>query len=650
LNISSRILLFAALCTAGCSDDGGSPPLVSASASSSSTTADASSGGDQPTTTSDETTGGTAQETAGTTQSGSTTDGPPVEPPAPVLLGDVDRLIRTSMAIRGIRPSVEEMQAVALDPGKLAAYVDAYLQHPGFLETVKDLYAEALLIRSRQNDIKYNVTYAVGAMPPLDDSTYLSLFPEEPLELIARIVRDDLPFHRILTHDKTVVSWVGASAYRVTGYDMAKKDAQPFQEVAWADLRPAAGVLSHSVLWRRYVSNGKNYQRGRAAMLARVFLCDDYVKRDVPPFPDIDFGDEEKVRSALKTNPGCVSCHQTLDPLANFLPGNYTRAQVVIEKAHGIDGPMMADATCVQADPKPDCYPMLSYNETQEGKLEKQTGRRAGYYGDLRPDADPPEAWDVGKLGQFMAEDPRFAQCTARRFYSYMAQVDLDRVPLELIDRFAGALVGDDDSYNLRAMVREIVLSDEFMVSHAAAEEGADAVVGLKTARPEQLARTFADLTGFVWKGRLPVGNNNRERAGAFPLLGSDEYGYRAMAGGVDGRNVTSPTHRFGPMRMLTLQALAGEAAGFVVDRDFAKADKGKRKLLTLVDAQDEGEDLVKQQIAALHARVLGELVDPASPEVQLSYDLWNDAGLAPAARWKLLLAAMFFDHRIAFF
>ena len=154
----------------------------------------------------------------------------------------------------------------------------------------------------------------------------------------------------------------------------------------------------------------------------------------------------------------------------------------------------------------------------------------------------------------------------------------------------------------------------------------------------------FKELTGFEWYGIRTADDIN----GEFPLLGSDAFGYRAMAGGIDGYSITQATHTFNPTRTLVLQALAAEAAGYVVDRDF-DVPAGAR-LLTELDDTAKDEPTVRAQIALLHARVLGELVLADSPEVDQSFALWSAVAGVNRQKWKILLTAMFQDHRLTFF
>lgn len=621
----SPLSLTVALALAACGgDDGGGPDDTGKTSAADATTADATTGDSptgEPATTAIPTTDSDSE--PATTGDDPTTDGPA---PTTIPLSPADHLIRASMALRGVRPRAEDLADVAEDPALLPMFVDQYLEDPRFAETVKDIYAEALLLRAQLNQ---SMLAYRGPLFELDDSTYMASVPEEPLKLIEWVVSDpDRSFSEIVTTDTVLVDEVGAAAWHVSGY---VKKTGGWQAVQWSDDRPqGGGVLASSALWHRHPSNGNNYHRARANLVSRVFLCDDYLSRDVPPFNDVDFSDADAVTNALQQNPGCQGCHQTLDPLAGYFWGVASRGRAGIVQAYDpMDG-----VTCLKPEV---CYPTTEYIPDLEQNWAKTTKREPGYFG--VPEAEG----GVDRLGLRVAADPRFAQCTARRFYSYMAQVHLDAVAFPLVERFTDAL-DQDGKLDVRALAREIVLSDEFRAAYSVDPDEAETLVGYKLARPEQLARMFKELTGFDWYGVRNPGDIN----GEFPLLASDAFGYRAMAGGIDGYSITQATHTFNPTRTLVLQALAAEAADFVVTRDFdLPADA---LLLTELTDSDAAEPAVRAQIALLHARVLGELVLADSPEVDASFGLWTAIAGDNRHKWKLLLTAMFQDHRLTFF
>ena len=140
---------------------------------------------------------------------------------------------------------------------------------------------------------------------------------------------------------------------------------------------------------------------------------------------------------------------------------------------------------------------------------------------------------------------------------------------------------------------------------------------------------------------------------GEVDLLRSDRFGFRTLAGGVDGFYNTTPKHDPTPMRELTLSRAAFEAAGYVVPRDLSEPDPGARRLLTQVEADTTDPDTIRAQLADLHVRVLGTLAEPTDPEVEASYLLWSDT-LArhgePATAWMLTLGALLQDPRVMFY
>ena len=96
----------------------------------------------------------------------------------------------------------------------------------------------------------------------------------------------------------------------------------------------------------------------------------------------------------------------------------------------------------------------------------------------------------------------------------------------------------------------------------------------------------------------------------------------------------------------------ADEAAGWVVENDFNVPPEA-RKLLALVEVGTTDEALIRDQLAWLHKRILGEMVGPNDPAVDLSYGLWADSfdrnGDALTA-WKMTLSALMQDPRMVFY
>ncbi len=573
--------------------------------------------------------------------------------PIVTRLSEAERLLRASMALRGIRPSVADLQRVASDPTQLEALVDSYVQSPEFLEVIKDLHAERLLLRT-------DTQFQLPVMGPLESSGFsqadiYSSTTESPLRFVAEVVGTDLPYTEILTADWMVTNEVLAQMYGLP-YDPAGAEWQRSQ---WSDGRPLAGLLSDSEMWRRHVSNGFNFHRGRANLVADAFLCEDFASRDVLVEGGVALSDPSEVSDALVDTPSCVGCHQSLDPLAAFFWGY--KEQIMrnaVSSAYAADCAWnWENGEPYRGSYRPEhfCYPLKFYEATeQDGWADPEIHLRPpSYYG------TPGD--DTSDLGSMMAEDPRFSMCTVRNFYAYLTEVSREAVPLDLASALRDDFVASN--YSAKELAKAIVLSEPFAIAKvepplalpATAPFALPFAPGLQVIRPEQYARTLADLTGFVWLTNpdnvgceLPTNicweNTN--------LANTDRFGYRAMFGGVDGLQVTAAIIGATPTKMMVMETMGSEAAGYVVAQDFA-VPAASRRLLVLVEVTTVDEISVRAQLAALHLRIFGESVSPDSPEVALSWELFSATlavGSAPESAWKVVLTAFFQDPRMLFY
>ncbi len=526
-----------------------------------------------------------------------------------VLLSPAQHLVRASMVLRGARPSTGDLERVIADPAELEALVNSYLESPGFAQTVRDLHDEALLTR-------FATLPPLGPLADTATGRLQASIGEEPLRLIEHVVMNDRPYTEIVTADYTMANPVTATAYGLA-HDA---DGPEWQEARYGDGRPAAGVLSTNAFYLRHRSAGANWHRGRANAVSKAFLCYDFLSRDVVVDGNIDLSDPEAVAGAVVANPACASCHQTLDPLASFFWGFEPNVGMMEVQASG--------------------YPLFAlFQPRRAGRWRGTSGRPPSYFG-LAGD-------NVGDLGQLIAADPRFSLCASKRFYAYLSQTDVADVPLDLAARLQEELVAS--GYSARALARAVVLSDEFRASHGQSEDAAEALVGIKKARPSELARMIEDLTGFRWRTdsdlRLRGG-----KVGRVDLLADDAVGFRVLAGGIDSFFVVEPSHTFNATSVLVLRELAAAAAGYVVEADF-DAPAAERKLLALVEADTRDEGAVRAQLAALSSRFYADTSPPGSEAVGEVYALFratlertDDVKHA----WKTTLTAMLQDLRIA--
>lgn len=548
---------------------------------------------------------------------------PPVTPgdPAPTVafLTPTQHLVRASMAVRGLRPSVIELETVAKDPAKLPEIVDGYLASPEFGAMIREMHDEALKVKIAP--MVYPAGFpARGALANLDAQSINDSVTDAPLRLIEHVVTSDRPYSEIVTADYTVadriVATVWGSAYQGNGRDWV--------ETKYGDRREHAGILSDSFLFTRHSTTYSNANRGRANAVSSALLCYDFLQRDITIDASINLADPDEVANATRKNPACQSCHNALDPLASYFAGLRPEYVPTFEQSY----PIVFDTA-----------PLASVFSSAEPAYFGHEGRGLRF------------------LGSMIAQDPRFSLCTAKRFYSYLNQVPLEHVPIDRAADLQKKLVASN--MNARALVREIVLSDDFRTSHPLAADDKGVVPGVRKVRARELDRMVFDLTGFRWEtelGRLGDGGPfDPGPVGRIDLMSDPFFGYAVLFGGTDAYYVTKPSHSMNATATAVLRGVASKAAAHVVGADIAEVVPERRRLLRRsANATASDEPAARAQIADLHARIYGEVTDPQSAEVTATYGLFKDvlasSGGDAGRAWSLTIFAMLQDTRLAFY
>ena len=577
----------------------------------------------------------------------------PDEPPQVEFLSPADHLNRASIALRARRASPEELRSVQQAPGNLETIIDAYLATDDFGEIIRDMHAETLLMRSERI-----VLPSVGPLFGRDAGEVYRSLAEAPLRLIEDIVMSDRPYTDILRADYTMANEISAIIWGLD-YDPSGPE---WQALPWAldpsptimspprsaAPRPAAGILASSELWLRHYSNGRNYHRGRANVIAGSLLCADFLDRDVPITGSIDLSDDEAVADAVNTQSECVSCHQSLDPLGAYLwPFRQKISSFIVGRAYTAEL-AVCDEDPDSFDAMMNCYPLLDYTASSATGWQPRGLRPPGYYG--------LGANGLAELGEQIANDPRFSLCAAKRFYGYLGQVDVASVPLEVAAPLQQLFA--DSGYDAKALARAVVLSDAFRASHLSAADETEHIAGLQIIRPRHYGRMLQELTDFEWRIKpdsATCGLGEVYRCwGEVDLSAGSAFGFTAMAGGIDSLLVTKPSHTMTPVRALFYQAMASEAAGYVVPRDSAVSSPGQRELFTVINSMQSSDELeVRRQLEELHLRILGEFVTTNSLEVDETFALFS-AALAESAdleqAWMVVLTALFQADRAIFY
>ena len=525
-----------------------------------------------------------------------------------MYLSPTEHLMRASMALRGVRPALADLKAVAADPAKLPQIVDRYLQSPELGATVRDLHNEVLLLRTERSDL---TPAPVGG---LSGRTFVDLgtsFHDEPLRLIEDVVMTDQPYTTIVTADYTMADPIVATMY---GLPHSQNDA-------WERVprfgRPAAGILASDAFHYRYRSAGTNFHRGRANAVSRALLCHDFLDGDIQVDARVNLADPDAVSHAVVDNPSCAGCHQTLDPLASYF---YAFDQ----------GPIRPDAAS--------SYPSTIYHPENAATWLFATGRPPSYFGE--------NVTGLAGLGQAIAADPRFARCAAIHFASYLTEVPAAQLDPQWIAELQGVL--EDSGMRAKALARAIVLSDRFRVAYERDPGAAELLVGYQKVRPAQLARMLEDLTGYRWSAESDAMVGDTWRTGRIDYLEDDYNGFRVLAGGIDSFLVTQPVHTMNATSSMVTRLAAYRAAEYVVDHDAAAAPDA-RTLLRGADVAATDEASVRANLAYLQARIFGDLDGDTDDTYRLFSGALAQSGDAKRA-WIVTLTGMLSDLKAVYY
>lgn len=491
-------------------------------------------------------------------------------------------LTRASLDLRGVRPTDEELLA-AQDAKELEAAIEAWLYDERLGERLVHLYAPVYRTRVEH----FLVGVPVGRVD--DAARFYRSVGEEPLRLLAEVATADLPWTALVTADWSMGDEQLAQLFPTDYPD----GATGWRRVHYSDGRPAAGVLSTNGLWWRYTSTIVNASRGRANAASRILLCDDFLSRDVAANFSIDILDDERLSEALRTEPSCVNCHASLDPLAAFFFGFFN---------YNLENSFEAER----------------YHPDRELLWQEMLGLEPAYFGR--------RAEGLSQLGALIAADPRFQSCAVKQGFELLLQREATLSDTEALDRHLQAFA--DGGLTYRALLASL-LQDPRYRGELPDDKGG---VSRKLVTADLLASEVADLTGFRW---VEDGVDRMDSADA---------GFAELAGAADGHLVTEPARSPSTTLILVQQRLAEAAAAYAIERE-RDLPMGERRLFRELNPTEEGtEELAILQLVALRLRVLGQRVDPEgeviAEDLALYRALLQSEG-SPDLAWQGVLTAL---------
>ena len=546
-------------------------------------------------------------------------------------------LRRLALSLANRLPSDEE-EALVDEQGLdgVATILDQMLESEAFVERIKEGFDDILMTRGYTAVAGAVLSYFFFPtrhwhqelyVPPesyLIVNQYEEALRREPVELIAHVVRNNLPFSEILTADYTMVSPFTARGYGVfeSIQNQFSNPDDPFEfipttlpvrvhrngttQISPTGHYPHAGVLTTPQFLHRYQSTDTNRNRARARHFYKLFLGFD-IMTSAPAVSDSAATTAMFAQPTLEA-PECVSCHQMIDPIAGLFQDYNNEGEF-----HFRDVPWFTD--------------MFS----------------SGFEGVVRPLAD------MGRPLQWLAEqsvqDERFAVAMAEHAYYILTQEKLLTIPQANDENFAALLRGYQaqreaihtaairfrtSAYQFKELFRSLIFSNFYRA------DGVEATVdpqrltefyalGLGALlTPEQLIRKVDIIFGEI----LPMDRTNPDQRRSTYLL----------YGGIDYNQVTErstvPNGVMGALMIKHANHLACRIALKEFWMDTLEADElTPYRLFPFVDEDTIAEDLIRQNLVHLHHLLLGQRLNTDDAEINRSYDLFHSVRIAGVER-----------------
>ena len=490
-------------------------------------------------------------------------------------------------------------------------------------------------------------------------------FARAPLELIAHVVENDLPFTEVLTADYIMANPAVAQAYgastrfedpgdpeefkpsRIAGYyrnDDSKVTVE--ERFGGSDVTrivnpgnlatdyPHAGILNTTVFLQRYPTTATNRNRARSRWTYYHFLGVDIEKSASRTTEAAALAD---TNNPTMNNPACTVCHRVMDPVAGAFQ-NYGEEGLYRDEWGGKDS--LAGLYKFPQDGTQSPY--------RDGDTWYRDMRKPGFGDDLAPNADRSLQW----LAQAIVGDPRFAEAAVRFWWpgifgqeaiappedrddsGFEGQLLASQAQAAEVKRLAEAFrtgIAGGKPFNAKDLLAEIALTPWFRAETLAVtdpvRDGALRHAGMeRLLTPEELERKTEAITGFVWGrqvGRRPGGGTSNLDAAI-----ARESPYELVYGGIDSDGVPSRTGDITPLMAAVAQSHAVEVSCPIVRREFFLWPEERRRLFGGIDLQatpgtETGAAAIKAKLAELHAKLYGLTTAADSPDVEEAFQLF---------------------------
>ena len=487
-------------------------------------------------------------------------------------------------------------------------------------------------------------------------------FARAPLELIAHVVENDLPYTEVLTADYIMANPMASEAYGASTEFKDVEDRLEFEpseivsyyrddaslvtesdpEIGTRVIDPGnlstdyphAGILNTTVFLLRYPTTPTNRNRARSRWTYYHFLGLDIEKSASRTTDPVALAD---TNNPTMNNSACTVCHSVMDPVAGAYQ-NYGEEGEYRDERGGLD-------SLDEFYKEP---PDGAYTPYRRGDSWYRDMREPGFNGLIAPDAENSVQW----LAEQIVADDRFAEATVMFWWPAILGVEVTAPPEDENDSgFEGMLLASNaqtaeverlaeafrtgfeggDPYNLKDLLVEIVLSPWFR-AESVSDDDPVRTVALRNAgverllTPEELAWKTQAITGYSW-GREPTRRWNLEYGNSVNWL-TDSEDYRLLYGGIDSGAVTERADEMTATMAAVAQSHALESSCPIVQREFLLLPDENRRLFGGIDRNvspisERGARKIREKLVELHEKLIGATVSVDSPDVEAAFQLF---------------------------
>ena len=427
-------------------------------------------------------------------------------------LSDAALLRRLSLDLRGNLPTEAELDALE-DGEDVAALRAEMLASTAHAERLVMLLSEQWLTLTEE----YPLTAEMIGYSAEEEYAFRRAVGQEPLRLLAHVATSDRPWTEVVTADYTLAEERLLEVWPLQATGPSGQDG--WQLAAYTDGRPAGGVMTtNGIMWRYNVAL---YGRSRAAAIADLLLCDDYLNRPIS-FSSPTLVEEGDLNVATQTEPACLNCHATLDGLSSALFGF-------------------------------EFYDFYSLDELSVYHPERE--RLGVYYLKAEPSWYGTPLDGAAALPAAVAADSRLVDCAVRRFTEGLWRRELEVDDFTLLQDLEAEFVTGE--LRVSALLTAITETEEYQAAEHLEDADPQHIERVANARilsPSQLASTVEQLTGYAWWYE------------GYAQLDNDTWGYRVLAGGANPPYVDEISTDHTVTRDLVIKRLAQAAGRYATD------------------------------------------------------------------------------------